>query len=114
MARLDWRGNEVKRQVLENLEDAMTEIGLEVEAEAKKELYRGHGVVTGTLRRDIRMEGPERSGNQVKARVGAWVRYAMAVHQGHHSFEGYHFITNGLEKVRARMDGILAKFGISR
>jgi hypothetical protein len=26
----------------------------------------------------------------------------MAVHQGHHSFDGYHYLTNALEKVKPR------------
>lgn len=112
--RLDWRGEEVKRQVLENMESAMTEILGEVEGEAKKQLYKGHGVLTGTLRRDIHFEGPDVDGDTVTGRVGAWVDYALPVHQGHHGFEGYHYLVNGLDIVQSRVDSIISKYRIER
>lgn len=49
--------------------EAWSEVGLAVEGEAKKELYKGHGVVTGTLRRSIHTAKPGYawSGDNVKA-----------------------------------------------
>lgn len=111
---LDWKGDEVMAQVMANLEAAMNEISLEVEGEAKQELYKGHGVLTGTLRRDLHAEDSEVSGTRVTGRVGAWVDYALPVHQGHHGFEGYHYIAMGLQRVKERVDSILSKHRIKR
>lgn len=103
--RLDWRGDEVKRQVMENVAKAFGEYALTVEGESKKELRRGHGVLYGVLRRSIHAAlpsydwssddssdgGPERGGSLVEAEisensiaisVGSGLVYAMAIHQG--------------------------------
>lgn len=131
---LDWRGDEVKREVMENVAQAWGEFALEVEGESKRELRRGHGVETGTLRRSIHVGeagydwsgddveagqgSPERGGNQVTPEadgvtlslsVGSGLKYAMPVHQGHHSFQGYHYLTNGLKKAKAKLDAILRR-----
>lgn len=132
--KLIWRGDEVVAEKQKSMMGAMSEIGLRVEGESKRELYKGHGVLTGTLRRSIHSatpgytwrgdnvdpaEGtPERGGqpalptlerNQIVVQVGSGMEYAMAVHQGHHSFEGYHFITNGLRRVMSLVQGIVRK-----
>ncbi len=146
--RLDWKGDDVKRQVLENAAAAMAEFGLTVEAESKKELRKGHGVLTGTLRRsihtalpgydwggdDVEPKGktrdssgkfvagsPERGGqlvipdtDNVTVQVGSGLQYAMPVHQGHHSFQGYHFITNGLNKAKGKLQSILARHKVQQ
>ena len=129
---LNWKGDEVKRQALENAAAAMAEFGLTVEAESKKELRKGHGVLTGTLRRSIHTAlpgydwggddvepspgSPERGGelnapdtDNVTVQVGSGLVYAMAVHQGHHSFQGYHYLTNGLNKAKGKLQSILAR-----
>lgn len=136
---LDWRGDEVKRTVMQNMAKALGEFGLTVEGEAKRELRRGHGVETGTLRRSIHtaMPGydwgsddvtpapgtPERGGSQTNAaenndqltvEVGSGLKYAMAVHQGHHNFQGYHFLANGLKKAQGKLQSILAKYKVQR
>jgi len=104
--RLDWKGDEVKRQVMENMAKAVGEFGLTVEAEAKKELRKGHGVLTGTLRRSIHTampgydwsgdddkseNGPERGGQLIEGvitndaitvQVGSGLVYALAINQG--------------------------------
>lgn len=134
---LNWKGDEVKRQTLENVAAAMAEFGLTVEGESKKELRKGHGVLTGTLRRSIHTAllgydwggddvepspgSPERGGelntpetDNVTVQVGSGLVYAMAVHQGHHSFQGYHYLTNGLNKARGQLQNILAKHKVQR
>lgn len=136
---LDWRGDDAKRQVMENVSKAFGEFGLEVEGESKRELRRGHGVESGTLRRSIHAAeagydwggddvepgagSPERGGSEVKPdvssdqltiEVGSGLKYAMPVHQGHHSFAGYHYLTNGLKKAQAKLDSILAKYKVQR
>lgn len=134
---LNWQGDEAKRQVLENVAAAMAEFGLTVEGESKKELRKGHGVLTGTLRRSIHTAlpgydwggddvepsngSPERGGemaipesDNVTVQVGSGLSYAMAVHQGHHSFQGYHYLTNGLNKAKGKLAGILARHKVQR
>ena len=116
-----WIDGDYRQLIRQNLLAAMREIALTVEGKAKDELYRPpdfpqsrHGVETGTLRRDIRTEGPEADGRVVKAQVGAWAHYALPVHQGHHGFEGYHYITNGLDKTRPKVDLILKRHQVKR
>ena len=108
MARIKkWRGKEVTQEVAQNVAQALGEIALRAEGYAKKELRKGHGVVTGTLRRSIHVVqpgyawnsdnvvpstgSPERGGKQVEAvrsgstltvQVGSGLVYALAIHQG--------------------------------
>ena len=143
--KLVWRGAQVVRQVQENLEAAYTEFGLTVERFSKKELEKGHGVISGTLRRSIHLaepgydwssdnvavkvkksnnrivvvsSGPERGSKKVRAKtigarttllIGSGMSYALAVHQGHHGFDGYHYLTNGLQKTKPELPAILNK-----
>ena len=128
--RLTWRGPQVAAEVMRDVVGpAMAEIGLRVEGEAKHELRKGHGVLTGTLRRSIHAAGanyaysgdnvepgagtPERGGSQPPAAetvtVGSGMRYALWVHQGHGSFGGYHYLTNAVDKVRPLVPGILRR-----
>jgi len=122
---MNWRGDEVARQVMRQVSiPALVDIGLDVEGEAKKQLQPGHGVLTGTLRRSIHAaeadynfgsddvspsgSSPERGGKTVQTdkaviAVGSGLEYAMAVHQGHHSFGGYHFMTKALNIVKGRV-----------
>lgn len=134
---LNWRGDEVKRLVLERMAGAMGEFGLVVEAESKRELRKGHGVLTGTLRRSIHAaapgyqwstddvppgsDSPERGGAPVQAsqvngvvtvEVGSGLRYALPVHQGHGAFGGYHYLTNGLEKAKPKLAQILKRWQV--
>lgn len=136
---LDWRGDDVKRQVAENVAKAWSEFCLEVEGESKHELRRNHGVESGTLRRSIHVSeagydwssdhvepgtgSPERGGVQIKpelsngvitSEVGSGMNYAMPVHQGHHTFQGFHYMTNGLKKAKTKLDSILAKYKVQR
>ena len=149
-----WRGDELEDDLVERLKAGLSEIGLKIELEAKRELQPGHGVLTGTLRRSIhsavsdynfagdaphlasaaaaraawkgsgfvkgnrKPQIPEMGGNLPEARreghylavaVGSGLEYAMAVHQGHHSFGGYHYITNALEKVEPQVDAIMQR-----
>lgn len=139
MPSLNWLGDEVKRQVIENASKAMGEFGLTVEGESKKELRKGHGVETGTLRRSIHTaqagydwgsddvvadkSSPElgnrqvnavESSDQITVEVGSGLNYALPVHQGHHGFQGYHFLTNGLKKAEGKLQSILAKYKVQR
>jgi hypothetical protein len=130
-----WRGAEVTAAVVRNVAKAMGEFGLRVEGNSKRELRRGHGVESGTLRRSIHVAqsgydwssddvmpssgAPERggrmfdaivNGRKITIQVGSGLRYALAVHQGHHSFEGYHFLTIGLDKTKKELPEVLSKY----
>lgn len=130
--RLEWRGPELQRELEQAARSALTEIGLRIEAEAKKELYPGHGKITGTLQRSIHVAPlgypwqsdrtqasqntaelggqdvePVKDGTVLYLEVGSGLEYAMAVHQGHHAFSGYHYITKALEAVKPRVADIL-------
>ena len=102
-------GDHVLKLSEKAMSDIMVEAALTTEAEAKKELIKGHGVETGTLRRSIHAaspdytygqdnveptEGsPERGGKTIKPQrvgdklmvlVGSGLSYALAIHQGGH------------------------------
>jgi hypothetical protein len=154
MSGLIWNGGAVEAELVRRLSDALGEIGLRIEAKAKQQLVKGHGVITGTLRRSIhcaepgynwadddammadvsaaraayrgskgiagnvKARIPELGGKEADAKekgsalwivVGSGLRYAMPVHQGHGSFEGYHFITNALEQVEPQAMSIMRK-----
>lgn len=129
-----WRGTEITQLVAQNVAAALGEFGLRAERHAKHELQKGHGVITGTLRRSIHTAGPsynwsgdnlepstaspERGGQNTQAEIqgvkitlslGSGLRYALPVHQGHHSFAGYHYLTNGVDKARPEIGKILAR-----
>lgn len=130
-----WRGKEVSAEVARNVSLALGEFALRAEGYAKKELQKGHGVITGTLRRSIHVAlpgyvwsgdhvepsvgSPERGGQKVTAdrngsrltvQLGSGLKYALPVHQGHHSFDGYHFIRNGIDKAKPELGEVLRKF----
>ena len=137
--RLNWLGDEVKRTMQEKGAKIIAEFALTVEGESKRELRKGHGVITGTLRRSIHTAlpgydwggddvepsagAPERGGQNVEAQssggritveVGSGLVYAMPVHQGHGSFAGYHYLTNGLNKAKAKLGSIIAKYKVQK
>ena len=128
--KLTWRGDAVVREVLDEVvAPAMGEIGLRVEGAAKRNLWKGHGVLTGTLRRSIHTAepgydwagddvtpsdgSPERGGRKtvnVQIEVGSGLWYAMAVHQGHGGFAGYHYLTDAVDAVRGQVAAIIRRY----
>lgn len=127
--RLKWDGKLVQEKVQVIVGDILTDAAMLAEATAKKELTKGHGVVTGTLRRSIHSAtpgyswsgddtpagpgSPERGGVQARAgtsnsgkmsvQFGSGLKYALPVNNGHRTFPGYHFIEAG---VNAAKNGI--------
>lgn len=90
-----WRGAAIAADVTQRLVAALTEIDLRIEAEAKAELYPGHGKLTGTMQRAIVGEPARIDGSRVRGRVAVkGVPYAMAMHRR------YQYITIGLNRVR--------------
>lgn len=132
---LNWRGDEVIKLTEEQLKAILGEFALTAEGESKKELKKGHGVVTGTLRRSIHAGSPEynfaadnvepgsgspeRGGKLVEAvkngsnrfvvALGSGLSYAMKIHQGWGSFLGYHYIILGVDKTKAKLGTIIAR-----
>lgn len=130
-----WRGKEVTEAVKRNVAKALGEFALRVEGNSKRQLRRGHGVETGTLRRSIHTAQPGYNwgaddvepssqsselggksfdavinGKKITIQVGSGLRYALAVHQGHHSFGGYHYLTTGLEQAKKDLPEVLRKY----
>jgi len=133
-SRLVWRGNQVQADVEQGLAAGLAEFGLRCEAAAKKRLQPGHGVKTGTLRRSIHTatpgytwagddvlpspSTPERGGQETSPaerggkltlELGSGMEYAMAVHQGHGDFSGYHFLTEAVAEEAPRLPAILKR-----
>ena len=132
---LHWRGPQVEKDIESKLGDALGEIGLLIEGEAKQQLYPGHGVRTGTLRRSIHAASPshnfasdsgaelggqevqaEKVGDRLMVAVGSGLVYAMAIHQGwsggaglRGSFAGYHYLTIAAERVSPKALSIVKK-----
>jgi hypothetical protein len=124
-----WRGKAITEEVARNVAKALGEFGLRAEGHSKRELRKGHGVITGTLRRSIHTAQPgynwagdtgvgEQGGKLVEAllnggrltlQLGSGLGYALPVHQGHHSFTGYHYLTNGLDKAKPELPAVLKR-----
>jgi hypothetical protein len=54
------------------------------------------------------------AGNQLTVQVGSGLNYAMPVHQGHHNFSGYHYLTIGLSKAKTKLASIVARHKVQR
>lgn len=131
---LKWFGDDIQRKTLEGASEGLTEFGLRCETAAKKRLQPGHGVKTGTLRRSIHIAepgyswqgdnvtpapgAPERGGQEAQPvqksgkltlEIGSGMEYAMAVHQGHGSFSGYHYLTEAIAEQKPKLEGIIAR-----
>jgi hypothetical protein len=114
-----WEPEKVVDEKLQRLSRAFGRFGLQVEADSKRELRKGHGVLTGTLRRSIHTaepgydfgkddvepsaSTPERGGRQVNAAVakrqlsllvGSGLVYALVIHRM------YKYLTLGLKRAR--------------
>lgn len=137
---VEWRGEKVLALCRERVALALGDLGLVVEGASKGELFKGHGVLTGTLRRSIHTaqpgynwegdnmpNGPDRGGqsvraliqgNSIKLQVGSGMEYAMAVNQGWMnewsgaSFEGYHYMNIGLRFAVKKWPAILRKYKV--
>lgn len=125
MNKFVWNGKQVSDEAKKKASKVLILFGLAAEGKAKQQLRKGHGVETGTLRRSIHiaMPGydfagddiepcggtPERGGRDVEPEnghdrisllLGSGLNYAMWVHEGHGSFEGYHYLLNGIEEAK--------------
>jgi len=101
---LDWRGDDVLKEIAVRAQAAVDEINLRIEAEAKRELYPGHGKRSGTLQRGIQTEPAKIEGTIVRGAVGVkGVKYALRIHRL------YQYILKALERVGPQAEAILKK-----
>lgn len=123
-----WEPEKVVDEKLKRLARAFGTFGHEVEGESKRELKKGHGVLTGTLRRSIHTaepgysfsqdnvkpsnNTPERGKQQVNAAitrrrlsllVGSGMVYAMRIHKL------YKYMTIGLNRAKPRLPAHINK-----
>lgn len=102
---LTWRGPELLAKARAGAVKGLTEVDQRTEAAAKAELYPGHGLLTGTLRRGIvGEEAREVSATLVRGRVAVkGVPYARVIERR------YGYLKAGWEKVRPRAGGIISE-----
>ena len=122
--RVNWQGKKVLAKITPGLVNGLVEFSGAVEQASKRQLYPGHGFLTGSLQRSLHADNhdyqfrndnmpatastPERGRKTfipkivrdiIRAAIGAGQRYALEVHQGAGNFAGYHYITNGLQNM---------------
>ncbi|HRF46997.1 MAG TPA: hypothetical protein PLC98_05160 [Anaerolineales bacterium] len=83
-------------------------------AAAARAAWKGSKGIKGNTKPQIPEMGgsapnPKREGRYLSIAIGSGLEYAMAVHQGHHSFGGYHYIHNAIEKVEPQVSAILQR-----
>lgn len=103
---LKWKGADVAAEIEARATRALEEIDLRIQAGAKQELWPGHGVVTGTLRRDIQAGPVEKRGRRLIGRVGTsqiTKAYSLLIHNR------YLYLRRGFEKVKPQASAILNK-----
>lgn len=101
---LQWKGKELRQKKVQQLQAALTEIDQRIEAEAKAELYPGHGKRSGTLQRAIQGDAAHIAGDSVRGSVGVrGVKYALRIHRL------YRYITQGLGRVKPKALDIVRK-----
>ncbi len=136
--RVKWNEN-LPKEVGEVLSDALVEITMLGERKAKEQLYPGHGVDTGTLKRSIHSASPdyswpsddvkpapgtpERGGKKFTPKVigkllmgafGSGLSYAIYPHQGHHTVSGYFYIRKTVPTMRSEAPKIVKKHANKR
>lgn len=123
--KLDWRGAALRSQVVETVVAGVQEFGLTHERRAKGKLYKGHGVLTGTLRRSIHADeigadfgGSDSEGGQlpnvsekdgaVGVAVGSGLVYAGRIE------ELYGYMAESHVETLPELPGILEKHAAKR
>jgi hypothetical protein len=132
MSRIVWRswnGVRLTQRALDIVAEAMEEVGLRCEGAAKKQLKKGRGVITGTLRRSIHTAipdynyfdddvkpssgSPERGGRGTQGRIvgkkvmialGAGVKYAFFIEKR------YGYIKEGVESQRKNAPAVIKRY----
>jgi hypothetical protein len=92
----DWRGEQVFDEVARGLARAVDEFNQEVVSVAKEQLYPGHGLLSGTLRRSLRHAPASRQGRKIVGVMGSDVIYAGVQHRR------FKYFYTGLERVKGQ------------
>ena len=80
------------------IEEKLDEMSIDLRENIQNELYFGHGRVTGNLRDSIGNDyDVDGLNGVVRAYIGDSAPYGVFVDEGHHSWEGYHFMQTGLD-----------------
>ena len=82
------------------LEEKLSDISLDLQANIQDQLYPGHGFITGDLHDSIQSDFTQDGLNGV-VRAYSQIEYAYYVDQGHHSWTGYDFMKTGLQETVA-------------
>lgn len=90
------------------VERGMVNLAFEVEGQSKRELYPGHGFITGELRRSIRTD-TKGSGASMKIKVGPHKIYADKIEDGFGSFPGYFYMHIGAENATRNAQNIFER-----
>ncbi len=100
---LQWNSQALLDKARRGAVRGLTEVDLRIEAEAKSELYPGHGLLTGALRRSIVGEEAQEAGpTTARGRVVTkGIRYAARLHRR------YGYLRKGYEKVKPRIREIV-------
>lgn len=103
-APLTWNGPAILAKARAGAITGLTEVDQRTEAAAKAELYPGHGLVTGVLRRGIVGEDAQAvSDTRVRGRVAVkGVPYARVIERR------YGYLKKGWEQVRPRAGEIVS------
>jgi hypothetical protein len=48
-------------------------------------------------------------GKKITIQLGSGLGYSLPLHQGHHGFQGYHFLTIGVDKTKPELPAVLKK-----
>jgi hypothetical protein len=134
---LNWKGDVVVKIAEAALTEIVADLGEIAEAESKRELNPGHGLLSGDLRRSIHVAEPghvyagedgksERGGKRVlpvragarfALSLGSGLKYAMAIHQGwplgypglRGQFAGYHYLSKGVDRARPQLKVVVQR-----
>lgn len=96
----------VSEKVQNAVRKGLDQLALQGQRMVQEQLYPGHGVKTGNLRRSV--VGTAEVWN--KATVGTSVNYGEFVERGHRSFGGYHMFGNAQKQLEGMdLSGILGR-----
>lgn len=103
-SQLEWNGPTVLADIAQRAANGLHQFDLRLESGAKRELYPGHGKVTGTLQRSIQAFPIEQRGNVLRGGVGTrGVPYAKEIH------DRYRYIVVVFERLKGRALDIIAE-----
>jgi len=85
------------------IDELLSEVKMNLQANIQDELYPGHGWITGNLHDSIQSNITSKNnlGGVIEAYSNIWNDYGQWVNDGHHSWGGYHFLEQGLSKTVA-------------